>query len=433
MSFVPLRRLDLLPASIRTLRWAASFLTSAALLATASCGGGGDPLKQAPQRPPAQVTVATALTRDVPVYLDEIGKTVAVEVVSIVPQVGGKLVAAHVQDGDSVTKGQLLFEIDPRPFEASLAAARASLAQSKADRELADIEFKRTQDLSSKGTASQMEYDQDRVALAVTEAKVAAAEAAVETAELNLEYTQIRSPIDGRAGARLVDPGNVVKADDAPLQMVRRLDPIYAEFTITENDLGTVRKFMAARGLEWGASPERGLRVEVDVPGTSARVLEALGPAEPTSTPATGKAGPREGELTFLDNSVQSTTGTVRLRATVANNDHYFWPGQFVSVRLILTVKKDAVLVPVDAQQIGQQGPYVYVITPDSTAELRPIVPGQRQGGLLVVERGVQGGDQVVVTGQMAVMPGAKVQVSNGAPNGAPPGAPAQAAALAAE
>ena len=428
MNAVWLGRTGTFPRRLGSGRLPAALVVAVAVQVWSGCARDAGSSPGAEARPPAQVTVATALARDVPVYLDEIGKTVAVEVVSVVPQVGGKLVAAHVQDGDSVTKGQLLFEIDPRPFEAALASARATLAQDQADRELAEIEFNRTKDLASKGTASQLEYDQDRVALAVAEAKVAAAEAAVQTAELNLEYTQICSPIDGRAGARLVDVGNVVKENDAPLQMVRRLDPIYAEFTITENDLGTVRKFMAARGLEWGASPERGLSVEVDIPGTSAQVQAALGPTEPATPSSAATAGPREGRLTFLDNSVQSTTGTVRLRATVANSDYYFWPGQFVNVRLILTVKKDAVLVPAEAQQIGQQGPYVYVVTADSTAELRPIVPGQRQGHLLVIEQGVKSGEHVVIMGHMAVIPSAKVQVING---GQPP-APEQAA-LAAE
>jgi RND family efflux transporter MFP subunit len=174
--------------------------------------------------------------------------------------------------------------------------------------------------------------------------------------------------------------------------------------------------------LEWKGTAEGGLRVEVDVPGNSIQVLTALGVNTPTTAPAAAGAGPRVGRLTFLDNSVQGTTGTVRLRATVDNADHYFWPGQFVNVRLVLTTKKDAVLVPVTAQQIGQQGPYVYVVRPDGVAELRPITPGQRQGDLLVVESGVQNGDKVVVAGQMAVMPNAKVQVTNAGPDAAPPG-----------
>ena len=374
-------------------------------------------------RPPAMVTVATAVARDVPVYLEEIGKTVATEVVSIIPQVGGKVMAAHVQDGDEVKKGQLLFEIDPRPCEAALAAAKATLAQNKADLDLAQIQFKRMRDLALRESASQLEFDQERVAQAVAEAKVAAAEAAVQTAELNLQYTRITSPIDGKAGVRMVDAGNVVKENDAPMQVIRRLDPIYVEFTVTENDLGTVRKYMSYNGLEWKGGAESGLRVEVDVPGNSMKVLTALGANRPTTAPATasGEAAPRVGRLTFLDNSVQGASGTIRLRATVGNADHYFWPGQFVNVRLVLTTKKDAVLVPVTAQQIGQQGPFVYVVKPDATAELRLITPGQRQGDLLVVESGVRTGDKVVVAGQMTVMPNAKVQVTNAGPDGGPP------------
>ena len=397
------------------------FVTS---LTWVGCGRDDGKTTPLPERPPPQVTLATAITQDVPVYLDAIGKTVAVEVVSIVPQVGGKLVAAHVGDGEYVKRGAPLFEIDPRPFEAALAAAAATLTENRADLDLSRIEFKRMQDLASQGAANQLEFDRDRVALAVTEAKVAAAEAAVKTAELNLEYTKILSPIDGRAGARSVDPGNVVKANDAPIQVIRRLDPIYVEFTVTDNDLGTVRKYIAARGLELGESPERGLRVEIDVPGDSSRVLMALGSPVPTGVAGENRAGPRQGELTFLDNTVDAATGTVRLRATVANVDHYFWPGQFVNVRLVLTTKKDAVLVPAQAQQVGQQGPYVYVVTSGSTAELRPITLGQHLGELTVVEQGLQNGERVVITGHIGVVPGGKVHVINEVATVARPSAP---------
>jgi membrane fusion protein, multidrug efflux system len=424
-------RLDRFARSSRGLRQGTWLLAVVAFLPSVGCRRSDPQSQEMMQRPPAQVTVATAVARDVPVYLEEIGKTVAVEVVSIIPQVGGKIIAAQVKDGDDVKKGQLLFEIDPRPLEAVLAAAKATLAQNRADMELAQIQFKRMEDLAPKGSASQLEFDEERLAYAVAEAKVAAAQAAVQTAELNLQYTKISSPIDGRAGVRLVDAGNVVKENDAPMQVIRRLDPIYVEFTVTENDLGTVRKYVAAHGLEWDASSERGLRVEVDVPGDSARILKALGATKATTAPASPSTGPRTGRLTFLDNSVQGTTGTIRLRATVDNADHYFWPGQFVNVRLVLTTKKDAVLVPVIAQQIGQQGPYVYVVSPESTAELRPIVAGQRQGELLVIESGVQDGEKVVIAGQMAVMPNAKVHVTNPAPDGVPPGGAPQASARA--
>jgi multidrug efflux system membrane fusion protein len=408
----------------RRLRRLASLQIGVAVLfALAGCKHGQAEKPELPERPPAAVTAAPAITRDVPVYLDQIGKTVSMEVVSIIPQVGGKMTAVHVKDGADVKKGELLFEIDPRPFEAALAAAKATLQQTKAVLELARTEAARMQNAVAADAVSRLEYDQKKNAVAVAEARVAAAEAEVENAKLNLEYTKIYSPLDGRAGPRLIHEGNVVMTNGGPLLMIQQLDPIYAEFTVTENDLGTVRKFMAAKGLNPANASERRLKAQVDVPGDSARVLLALGEAAPATQPTTKRVGcPREGEVTFLDNAVQSETGTVKLRATVPNEDHYFWPGQFVNVRLVLTTKKDAVLVPAQAQQIGQQGPFVYVVTPQSTAEIRPIVAGQRQGDLVVVDKGVRPGENVIVTGQMSVMPNGKVMVTNGSPDHAPSG-----------
>jgi multidrug efflux system membrane fusion protein len=383
-----------------------------ALLGFAGCNRNqGNPLQATMQRPPAAVTVAEALSRDVPVYLDAIGKTVAVQTVAIVPQVAGKIIARHVEDGSFVKKGDLLFEIDPRPFEAAVDSAKAMLAQNEADLVWAQADFKRTQELMPTNVVSQLEFDQKKSVLGVDQGKVDAAKAAIETAELNLEYTKIHSPMDGRAGSVMVDPGNIVKANEGTILVIQQLDPIYAEFTITENDLGTVRKFIASRKLNLGEEPEKGLKVEVDVPGDSARVLSALGSA--TTQPANSFADAREGPLTFLDNSVQNGSGTVRLRATLANSDHYFWPGQFVNCRMVLTTKKDAVLVPAVAQQIGQQGPFVYVVGADETAQIRPITPGQRQGDMLVIDEGVKAGEKVIVNGQMSVTPGGKVQPTN--------------------
>jgi multidrug efflux system membrane fusion protein len=371
----------------------------------------------------AAVTVAPAVTKDVPIYLDEIGKTVAVESVSVIAQVGGKIIATHVNDGDFVKKGDLLFEIDPRPFEAALALAKAQLAQSKAALDLAKSENTRTQTAGS--AMSAMDIEQKKNAVDVGAAKVQGNEAAVQTAQLNLEYTKIFSPIDGRAGARLIDAGNVVKENDKPLLNIQSLDTIYAEFTITENDLGTVRKYTAARGMKLEGQPERNLTVDVDLPGNSQQVIAALGVAPAATQPGQNQAGPRTGPVTFLDNTVQQGTGTVRLRATLPNKDHYFWPGQFVNVRLVLALKKGAVLVPTLAQQVGQQGPYVYVIKEAAgkedgkaatTAELRPIVQGQRYGDLVVVDKGVETGERVIVAGQMMVIPGGPVQVIPSAP-----------------
>ena len=162
-----------------------------------------------------------------------------------------------------------------------------------------------------------------------------------------------------------------------------------------------------------GDESTRGLKVNVDVPGNSQEILSALGSVAPATQPGKTSAGPREGTLTFLDNTVQGNTGNVKLRATVPNSDHFLWPGQFVNVQVILATKKDAVLIPLQAQQIGQQGPFVYVVKSDQTAELRPITPGQTQGDMLVVEKGLIPGEKVVVTGQMLVMPGGKVNVTN--------------------
>lgn len=406
------------------------------LLITTGCRNGAAPVM--PPRPPAQVTVAAAIARDVPVYLDEIGRIVPIDSVAVIPQVGGKIIAAHLKDGAFVNKGDLLFEIDDRPFKAAVALAEATLSQNKAELELADVEYKRVQDLMTRAIATPLEFDQRRVAKDIANAKVEWAVAALEQAKLDLEHTRIVSPVSGRAGARMIDAGNVVKANEQPLVTIQRLDPIYAEFTVTENDLGTVRKFAAAEGREWGEHPEEGLRVEVDVPASSARILTALGAPRPAngtkqsgpgaqatgssndaipSEPGAGASGsgsvlgPRTGQLVFLDNAVQETTGTVKLRAMLDNADHYFWPGQFVNVRLVLTTKENAVLIPEKARQIGREGSFVYVVSDQNIPSMRPVVLGQRHGEFMVADRGLEKGERVVVTGQMGIAPGEAVKV----------------------
>ena len=389
----------------------------------------------ATERPPASVTASDAIAKDVPVYLDEIGRTAARESVTIQPQVAGKITQLHFTDGANIKKNDLLFTIDPRPYQAALAQAQATQAQAEADVKWAQSELNRFTEVQTTGAVSKNEIEQKANALAVSQARVEAAKAAVETAKLNLEYCEIRAPINGRAGQRLVDPGNVVSSGgpDGGTKMltIQNLDPIYADFTVTENQLGTVRKFMA-QGLLPAGDPQGKLKCYVDVPGDSQDVIDALGggvvaAARATSQPAvpnmmagngsttqpSKSAGPREGVLTFLDNTVANGTGTVRVRATIPNEDRYFWPGQFVKVRLVLTMMKDAVLIPSAAPQIGQQGSFVYVVKPDSTAELRPVTLGQRQGDLIVVANGVAAGEKVITAGQNMVMPGGKVAVAN--------------------
>ncbi len=349
------------------------------------------------QRPPSPVSVVTAVTRDVPVYLDEVGRCVAREVVSVQPEVSGRITEIHFTDGADLKKGDLLFTIDPRPFQAQVDSAEANLAQSKAALDYAKVEFARVQDLVESRAIARQDYDTRKNAVDVGEAQVKQNQAAVESARLNLEYTSIRSPIDGRAGHRLVDVGNVVTANSTALLDIERMAPIYADFTVTENDLSTVQRNAARRTL----------RVEVRLPD------------EPDK--------PVVGELTFLDNTVQSASGTVMLRATVPNSDRRLWPGQFVNVRLVLATLPEAVLVPAAAPQDSSKGPFVYVVNQDSTAELRPVKLGQRQGDLVVVEQGIKAGERVVLTGQLGVMPGAKVQVVPGAPGGPAPASTAAA------
>ncbi|MBI4963018.1 MAG: efflux RND transporter periplasmic adaptor subunit [Desulfomonile tiedjei] len=342
------------------------------------CGSTGP---QFPERPPAPVAVAAAVKQDVPIYLDSIGKTVAREVVSIQPQVSGRITEIHFADGADLKTGDPLFTIDPRPYEAQLASAEATLAEKKAALDLAKTQFARYAELLQTNSVSQQEYDQRKNTQDMAEAQVQQSQAAVETARLNLDYCSIRSPIDGRAGQRLVDIGNVVAANTGSLLVIQRLNPIYADFTVTESELTAVQ-----RNMNRGA-----LKVEVRLP------------EEPDKS--------REGELSFLDNAVQESTGTVKLRATIPNKDHYFWPGRFVKVRLVLNTLHGAVLVPAAAPQMSAKGQFVYVVKEDSTAELRPVKLGQRQDDLVVVDEGLQSGERVVVTGQLAVMPGGKVRM----------------------
>jgi multidrug efflux system membrane fusion protein len=345
----------------------------------------GNKVTAAPERQPPSVTVSVAASHDVPVYLDEIGKNGAFESVTVTPQVAGRITERHFEDGANLEKGQLLFVIDPRPYQAQLDSAQANLAQAKAALELAKIQFARDEELVGTKAISKQDYDTKKNTVDVDQAQVEAAQAALETAKLNLEYCFIHSPIEGRAGARLVDIGNVVQANTTSLLLIQRLDPIYADFTITERDLPDVQKQMA-RGT---------LQAQVRLPSD-------------------GTDSTRAGKVTFLDNAVQNGTGTVNLRATIPNSDRHFWPGQFVNVRLVLATEKGAVLIPTEATQISQKGPFVYVVKPDQTAELRLLTLGQRQGGNVVVTSGLVAGENVVMTGQLTIVPGLKVKVVQG-------------------
>jgi membrane fusion protein, multidrug efflux system len=370
-------------------------------------------------RPPSPVQVTVAISQDVPTYLDAIGKTVAREVVSIQPQVSGRITKIHFTDGANVKKGQLLFTIDTRPFEASLRQAQANLSKNAAlkkqaeanlAREIAQAKWglaqvERYRVLVEQGVVPREQYEQYRASYDSLKANVEAARAAVrsadetmkvdaaaiESAKVQLSYSYIRSPIDGRAGQRLVDIGNVVNPGGSSngssngtsnsLLVIERLDPIYADFTISQNNLTAVQEQMR----------QGTLRAEVRLPDTGAEAVV--------------------GELTFLDNAVQNATGQVTLRATIPNYGHQFWPGRFVNIRLVLSTIHGAVLVPATAPQMSANGSFIYVVKQDSTAEQRPVSLGQSQGDMIVVVTGVEAGERVVTNGQLGVTPGGKVVI----------------------
>ena len=359
-----------------------------------------------PAMPPAAVSVVQAITRDVPVYIDEIGSCSAREFVQVRPQVAGRITEIHFQDGQELTRGQKLFTIDPRPYQAVLDQARAALAQAEATLAFARQQLENAQGAAEARAISREELQTRQNAVAVAEATIKVRQATIVAAEIDVENCTIVAPIDGRAGRRLVDVGNVVRANDDELLTIQGMDPIYADFTTNERNLESVRR-ESARGS-----------------------LKTLVSSPQSKLPS------RQGTLTFLDNTVQPGTGTIRLRATLPNEDRAFWPGQFVNVRLVLRVNQDAVLVPTAAQQVGQQGPFVYVVkeatapdgTPATIAELRPVVPGQRHGDMLAIDQGLTPGERVVVVGHRGVMPGAPVMVMPPAGEHAAPG-PQQASA----
>ena len=455
---------------------------AALFVVSQGCGKGDGPPSF--ERPPAPVTAAVAIAKDVPLYLDAIGRVVASETVSVVPQVSGRVTAVGFVDGADVKVGDPLFSIDDRPCaarlaeaaakldasnaspkeaegardtakarvetarsrvaeaKASLEAAHATEAGARADVEAAEADAaratadqKRFEGMGAGGGVSQMDLDRMRAEAQSTAARLdaarrkrtaaaaqeAAGEAAVGTSEagvreaeslaaeasaritsatagigqasaavtsarLDLEYCRIASPISGRAGRRLVDAGNVVTPAGGPLVVVEKVDPAYVEFTATETELSAVQRNMARGPLD----------AEIRLPDD----LEH----------------PRAGTLTFLDNTVDEATGTVRLRATIENADRRFWPGRFAKVRLVLATLSAAVLVPSLAPQVSPAGTFVYVVKADGKAEMRPVTLGQPHEGLVVISKGLAAGERVVVDGQLGVTPGGMVRVAEPLP-----------------
>jgi multidrug efflux system membrane fusion protein len=334
-----------------------------------------------PESPPAPVTVATVVKKTVPVRLRSIGTVKVLATVSVRPRVGGELTAVHFREGEYVTKGQKLFTIDPRPYETALKQAEANMARNKAVLAGAELDLKRIERGSAGGVASSADLDAARTTVASAEATVAADLAAVNSAKLQHGFTTITSPIDGRTGNLLVTPGNLVSTTEiAPLVVINQITPIAVAFTIPEARLPEV---LAAR-------EKNPLPVEADLRGGG-----------PLAT----------GTLAFIDNAVDPGTGTVQLKAESPNADRRLWPGQFVDVVLRLGERPDSVTVPAVAVQSGQQGQYVYVVTAEKVAEVRPVTVAFEVDNEAVIARGLSGGETVVTDGQLRLAPGARVEV----------------------
>ncbi len=383
-------------------------LAAIPLLAGCSEDASGRPSRGA--APPAvPVTVADVVEKTIPIQLMAVGNAMAYTTVGIKSQIGGQITQVHFKEGQDVRKDDLLFTIDPRPFEAALRQAEAALRQRQAEvqqavanleRDTAQLENARVQEsryraLVEKELVAREQYDQFRTGLATMAATVQADRAAVENARaselaakanvdnavLQLGYTAIRAPIDGRTGNLLVQNGNVIKAnEDNPIVVINQVHPIYVSFSVPEQYLDDIKKYRAAGVLRVEARPPR-----------------------QSQTLATGA-------LTFINNAVDMTTGTIQLKATFANTDNALWPGQYLDVALTLT-SRAAVVVPSQAIQPGQQGPFVFVAKPDQTVESRPVVPGTRLGAETIVERGVRAGERVVTDGQLRLVPGARIEV----------------------
>jgi multidrug efflux system membrane fusion protein len=348
---------------------------------------------KAPRRelPPIPVLTATAERRPVPFTIEANGTVEPLETVAIESQVTGYLLRVTFQEGDEVRPGQILFQIDPAPYRAALAQARAVLARDRAQLAAARQDAQRYETLAAKEYVTTQQAEQARATAAAQEATVEADEAALESARINLTNATIRSPIEGKAGGLLVKPGNLVRGGGGvPLVTINRIQPILVRFAVPGTQLGLIQRYRTKR-LAVRAQPAGGT--------TESR-----------------------GTLTFMDNAVDSATGTLLLKASFPNRDGTLWPGQFVKASLDLYTEPDALVVPSSAVVSGQQGSYVFVVKADRTTEIRDVRVARPAGDVTVLAGGVEAGEQVVTEGQLRLTAGAKVQVKS------PPAAPAGSA-----
>jgi multidrug efflux system membrane fusion protein len=385
---------------------------------TAASGGGGGKGKgkNFGGGGPVPVVVATVGLKDVPIEIQVVGNVEAYSAVSVRPQVSGQLIEVFVQDGDDIKKGARLFAIDPKPLEgqlnsgeANLARSRALLAQAEANlaRDIAQEKYARgVADRASKlvdeGIVSRDQAEQqrsnadalgsllaaDRAAIESAKAQIQADQSAINNTRVQLAYTNISAPIDGRSGNVAQKSGNIVTANSTELMVINQIEPIYVTFAVPEARLADIKHYMAG-----GTLPV-------------------------TVRPQDGSGSAETGKLTFIDNAVDTSTGTIKLKATFPNADHKLWPGQFVNVTLRLTTRGGAVVVPNQAVQTGQDGTFVYVVKEDRTVEVRPVTTGPRVDLDLVIDKGLSSGETVVTEGQLRLQPGSRVQMRDTRPGG---------------
>jgi multidrug efflux system membrane fusion protein len=362
-------------------------LLAAALLSAAACARKD---ARAALKETIPVTVGSAARQDVPLEVRAIGHVEPYSMVALKARVAGEVTSVGFKDGQNVRKGDVLFQIDPRPYQATLAQATAQLERDRAVAKNFEEDSRRYAELVEKDYVTKEQYDATRSSATAALATVKADEAAVENARLQLFYCTVTAPISARAGSVLVYPGNQVKGnDDKPLVVLNQVEPVYVTFSVPESSLAAIRQ--RARSVE---------KLKVT--------------AAPSSDPASGPGGtpePQTGELTFLDNAVDMTTGTIVLKATFPNENEALWPGEYVDVLLTLATESGAIVVPTQAVQNGQSGQFVYVVKNDLTVESRPVKVSRTRGAFTVVSAGVQPGERVVTDGQLRLAPGAKVEI----------------------
>ena len=342
-------------------------------------------LRRADRQAAVPVTTGRVIEKEMPIEATVVGTVEAYSTVAVRAQVTGELKAVNFRQGEDVSSGQVLFTLDPRPLEAALNQAEANLQRDTAQLANAKVIAQRMDDLVERGVGTREQRDTARTQAAALEAVVGADAAIVENARVQLQYATIRAPIAGRTGVLMVNAGNLVRANDqTPLVVINQVSPIYASFGIPEALLPNLRRYMAQRELQVLATPPN-----EDVP-------------------------PAEGSITFVDNQVDQTTGTIRIKATFPNANRRLWPGQFVNITIRMSSDPRAIVVPTVAVQAGPDGQYVFVVKNDSTVEMRPVTVARSAGNETVLREGVKPGETIVTDGQLRLVPGSRISVKGG-------------------